>query len=313
MVWLDVALIVAGLVLLVLGAEGVVRGGAGLARRLGIKPLWIGLTIVALGTSAPEVAVSVYASWLGNGQVAVGNVLGSNVLNVLVVLGLTAVLVPVAVQLETVRRDIPLVAAASLLVLVLGATGTLGRTNGILLLVLLVAYLVHMARAARSAPPIFEVPAAPPLPMPVQAALVPVGILFLLVGGRAVVDGGTGLAEVLGLSDRVIGLTVVAVGTSLPEMATSLVAAWRRQVDIAVGAVVGSNLLNLLLVLGLAAVVRPLRMDPVVLLFDLPVLVATSLLLLRFAWTGMRVSRVEGVLLLLIYAAYLTATLAGWP
>lgn len=306
-VLLDVLRLVGGVVLLVAGATALVQGGSALAKRMGISPLWVGLTIVAFGTSAPELVVSAIASSEGSGGVAIGNVVGSNILNVLVVLGVTALWIPVAVQRVTVRRDITLLFGISLATLAIAADGTLHWAEGSLLLLGVVPYTLHVYREEkRGWMPVPE----PPTTMDRQAAWVQLaavlaGVAVLVVGGRLVVDGGAGVSVALGVPDRIVGLTFIAIGTSLPELATSLVAVFRKQVDLALGNIIGSNILNLLLVLGTAALVRPIAVDGLLLGLDLPLMVAVTMLLWRFASTRQRITRTEGGLLLGVYLFYL--------
>ncbi len=313
MLWLDGAWILLGVALLTVGAGAVVQGGAALARRIGISPLWVGLTVVALGTSAPEIVVSVMASVNGNGGIALGNVVGSNILNILIVLGLTALVVPVAVQQTTVRRDIFLVTAVSLGILALAADGVLHRGEGLLLLGIAVPYTFYVYQAEKKG----YVP-VPDLPhglarrsLALQVGATVVGIAMLIGGGQAVLKGAVSLAAAAGLSDRVVGLTIVAVGTSLPELATSIMAAMRRQVDLAIGNIVGSNLLNMTLALGGAAAAGNILVGQSTLRLDLPAVAILSLLLWRFASTHNHVSRIEGGALVGAYAAYVSLVLLG--
>ncbi|MBS41646.1 MAG: sodium:calcium antiporter [Nocardioides sp.] len=302
-----------GLVLLVSGGETLVRGGSGLGRTLGLSPLVIGLTVVALATSAPELAVSVDASLRGSPGVAVGNVVGSNITNVLLVLGVAALVLPVAVGRTLVRVDAPVMLALSALFWLLVLDGTVGRWDGVLLVVLVLVYLGWSVRVARRAPAegveqsagdAAEEPARGPA---VDALLVAVGVAMLVVGARLLVGAATELATAWGLSDLVIGLTVVAIGTSLPEVATSVVAALKGQPDLAIGNVVGSCTMNLGLVMGTTAVVAPADGVPVeasAVNFDVPFMVATALALLLVSATQRLVTRREGAVLVAYYVAY---------
>ncbi|HPS78916.1 MAG TPA: calcium/sodium antiporter [Thermoanaerobaculaceae bacterium] len=304
-------MIVVGLGLLALGGELLVRGSARLAAAAGISPLVVGLTVVALGTSSPELAVSLRAVTSGQSTLALGNLIGSNIFNILLILGLSALLVPLAVARQLVRRDVPVMIAASLAVPVLGLDGRIGRLDGLLLLAGLIVYLVWLVGAAmRSGQTTVA-------PRPVgscgwrnhwvtHAALVIVGLGVLLLGARYMVTGATALARWAGLSDLVIGLTVVAAGTSLPEVAASLIAGLRGERDIAVGNVIGSNIFNLLCVLGgTAAVARQgVAVPPSALRFDIPVMVAVAVACLPILITGFVVSRGEGALLVAFYVAY---------
>lgn len=311
-----------GIGLLTLGAEGLVRGAADLAERVGLSPLVIGLTVVALGTSMPEVAVSMGSAWIGNGSVALGNALGSNIFNVLVVLGGAAVIRPLVVNRHLVRLDVPVMIATSVLVLLMSLDGKLGRLDGAILLVLGVAYTVAVVRTGRSLEERpGDVPDAEDPPtaddhalatggtktLAAQVGWIVFGMVLLMVGARFVVMGASAAAHVLGVSDLVIGLTVVAAGTSLPELATSFVAAVRNQRDIAVGNVVGSNVFNVLFALGIAALAETggIPVPEGVLTFDLPVMVGVSLACLPIFFTGWAVSRREGLVFLAYYGAYL--------
>jgi cation:H+ antiporter len=321
---LPVAQVVLGIGVLTLGAEGLVRGAAGLAQRLGLSPLVVGLTVVAFGTSMPELAVSVGSAWIGNGGVALGNVVGSNIFNVLVVLGGAALIQPLVVHRQLVRLDVPVMIATALLVIVLSRDGTLGPVDGAVLVILGVLYTVIVVRYGRRTPagdvgppagleaadsPGDDLAWAPgrAATLPSQIAWIIFGLWLLAVGARFVVVGAVDVAHVLGVSDLVVGLTVVAAGTSLPELATSFVAAARNERDIAVGNVVGSNVFNTLIVLGAAALAERGGMPvPVgVRTFDLLVMLGVSVACLPIFFTGWTVSRREGALFVAYYVAYL--------
>jgi cation:H+ antiporter len=307
-----------GLVCLVAGAELLVRGAASIATRLGIAPIIIGLTVVAFGTSAPELAVSVSAGLAGSGDVAFGNVVGSNIVNILLILGGSAVIASLVVSQRIIRLDIPLLIGASVVALLLSLDNEIGRLDGVVLFAGIVAYTGWLIRAAQNerkdviaeydeAVEELEVEVID-RPLPVQAALVAAGLAILVLGSQLLVGSATDIAESLGVSDLVIGLTVVAVGTSLPELATSLLAAHRGQRDIAVGNVVGSNLFNLMCVLGLTGIVSP---DPIPvadssLRVDYPVMLAATIVLVPIIWKGFTIRRWEGLVLLAAYAAYVT-------
>jgi len=301
--------VVLGLGGLYLGAEGLVRGSAALALRLGVSPLVIGLTIVAWGTSSPEIVVSVQAALRGSADVAVGNVVGSNICNIALILGLASVLQPLRIQARLLRLDVPLLIGVSLLSGGLLWDGRLGWSGGVLLLGLLGGYTgLNFYLSRKESPELLQEGTAT-LPHPlrhpwIEGAIVVLGLGLLVVGGHWFLEGAVTLARWLGLSEAFIGLSVVAVGTSLPELATSVVAALRREADIAVGNVVGSNLFNLLAILGLSAVVRPLQTTDVQHL-DLLVMNALTWVLLPLMWSGHRIHRGEGLLLLGLYGAYL--------
>jgi cation:H+ antiporter len=314
---LTIALLLAGLVLLAAGAEFLVRGASRLAATAGISPLVIGLTVVAFGTSAPEVAVSVQAVTAGQADIALGNIVGSNIFNVLVVLGLSAAVAPLLVAQQLVRLDVPIMIGVSILVLVLALDGEISRFDGLLLVSGIVAYTVFAIRESRREGA--EVAAeyerqygraratgAGWKGWLLNISLILLGLGLLVVGARWLVAGAVGIATALGVSELVIGLTIVAAGTSLPEAATSIVAALRGERDIAVGNVVGSNISNLLFILGVAGIVAPdgLQAAPAVLSFDLPVMLAVAVACLPIFFTGHRIDRWEGILFLAYYAAY---------
>jgi cation:H+ antiporter len=306
-----------GIALLVGGAELLVRGASAIAGRLGVAPVVIGLTVVALGTSAPELAIGVRAAAGGDTEVAFGNVLGSNIANVLLILGSAAVISSLSVAQRIVRLDVPIVIAVSVAVFLLAVDGNVGRIDGALLLVVLVVYLGWLVRdARRESPDVLaeyrdviddvEGPTAD-RPLPVQGVLILGGLAGLVVGGELLVDGAVEVAAELGVSDLVIGLTVVAIGTSLPELATSVLAALRGQRDMAVGNVIGSNVLNLTAVLGATSVVAAdgVPVSDTALRVDLPVMLLATALLVPVLWNGFVITRTEGMVLLAAYGTYL--------
>jgi cation:H+ antiporter len=305
---LQVAQFVAGLALLVLGGNALVRGASALAARLGVSPLAVGLTVVAWGTSAPELAVSLGAAFRGQGDIALGNVVGSNIVNVLGVIGASALAAPLFVSRRLVRLDVPILIGLSVAVYGLALDGRIGLLDGLLLVGAGVAYTVFALRTSRGeAPPVAEAGApGHARALAVQAALVLVGLVLLGLGGRLLVESATAFARTLGVSELVIGLTVVAFGTSLPEVAASVIAAWRGERDIAVGNAVGSNIFNLAAVLGLTSVVAPggVPVAEAALALDLPVMIAVAVACLPLFFTGQAVARWEGMLLLAYYGAY---------
>ncbi len=301
-----------GVLLLYGGAEALVRGSAALALRLGLSPLLIGLTVVAFGTSSPELAVSVRASLAGQGDIALGNVVGSNIANVALVLGVCALVCPLRVNAQVVRWDAPILLGCSVLLVALLADGVLSRSEGAALFAGVFGYTaLSVLLARREASPSVQgefaegLPAAPRR-LWAEVFLVSAGLGLLVLGGQLLVSGAVTVARGLGLTEAFIGLTVVAVGTSLPELATSVVAAGRGEADLAVGNVVGSNIFNVLCVSGLASLIHPLASAGVT-RFDLWVMVASAAAVLPVVWTGYRVSRIEGTLLTLGYCGYL-----GW-
>lgn len=306
-------LFILGVALLGVGGELLVRGASGLARRLGIPSLIVGLTVVAFGTSAPEAAVSLFASLAGQPDIALGNVVGSNNLNILLILGLSAAIAPLLINRQLLRLDLPVMAGASVLVWALALNGTIGRWEGLLLLALLTAYtvvLVTLSRRARAAAAEAKAaaPAAATQPVWLLTVFVVGGLVLLVLGSRWFVDGAVSFARLVGVSELVIGLTIVALGTSLPEVASSVIAAIRNERDIAVGNIIGSNIFNLLFVLGLAATVSPagVTVAPAAARFDIPVMVVVALVCLPVFFTGKELCRWEGWLFLGYYAAYTT-------
>ncbi|MDO9467808.1 MAG: calcium/sodium antiporter [Thiobacillus sp.] len=307
-------LFVLGLVALVIGAEVMVRGASRLAVSWGISPLVVGLTVVAFGTSAPEMAVSVDAALSGSSDLAIGNVVGSNIANVLLILGISALIAPLLVHEQIIRQEIPVMIGASLLVLVLALDGSIGRAEAVLLFALVIAYTVFLVvqsrRASQAASDEFssEIPTSQwDRHWGVQVALVIGGLALLVLGADWLVGAAVVFAKHFGVSDLVIGLTVVAVGTSMPEIATSLIAALRGQRDIAVGNVVGSNIFNLLAVLGAAGMVSASGLDvpEAARNFDLWVMLAVAFACLPILLTGREIARWEGAVFLGYYAAYL--------
>ncbi len=300
----------AGLVLLFAGGELLVRGASALAFRFGVSALAVGLTVVGLGTSAPELVVSVDAALGGANDVSLGNVVGSNICNVALILGLSALLRPVNVEAKLVRIDGPLMVFVSVCVVAMLWDGALSRLDGVILLAGLVGYLVFTLWQARQESDVireeFE-SAVPGAVSRVGAAVgfVAAGLLALLAGGHLLVRAAVDLAEAIGMSQATIGLTIVALGTSLPELATSVVAAIRGQSDIAAGNVVGSNLFNMLGILGVTALITPLSRGEVG-WSDLGVMIGVAVIALPLLVTHLRLSRLEGAILLVIYVVYTT-------
>ncbi|MCE9634108.1 MAG: calcium/sodium antiporter [Planctomycetes bacterium] len=300
--------ILAGLVLLVIGAEALVRGASRIALRLGVPPLVIGLTVVAFGTSAPEVGVSIDAARSGRDDVAFGNVIGSNTFNVLFILGASALVAPLVVARKLVRIDIPVMIGTSMLAAWMASDLRVTLWEGVALLALLVVFTWATVRFSKNDPepagaPVSDAP--PPRFLP-NAAMAIAGLGLLMLGSSWFVDGASELARSFGVDELTIGLTLVAAGTSLPEVATSILASIRGQRDIAIGNVVGSNIFNILGVLGAAAVAAPdgLRVSQTAVSFDTPVMLAAAAGCLPLAWTGFRIGRREGVVLLAMYLAY---------
>lgn len=312
--------IVAGMVLLLGGGEALVRGAVAIARRLGVSPLLIGLTLVGYGTSTPELVASLEAAFAGVPAVALGNVVGSNIANVLLILGLAVLISPVRIEPNSFRRDAAALAISALAATGLAATGEVGRSAGLVLVGLVVLYTVATYRAEAAKPDewgaILEAEGelkdgSRPLGPARAAAFAVGGIVATVVGAGLLIDGAVTLARGLGVSELVIGLTLVAVGTSLPELVTALVAAWRRQTELAYGNVVGSNIYNLLGILGITALASPLPVPAGLLAFDLPTMLAATAALILFALTGWRIGRREGATLLAGYLLYLGVLFGG--
>jgi cation:H+ antiporter len=306
-----------GLVLLTLGGELLVRGAARLAALCGISPLVIGLTVVAFGTSAPELAVSVMSAFAGQADLALGNVVGSNICNVLLILGASALFAPLIVHQQLIRLDVPLMIVASLLLLPFGLDGVVDRLEGGILFAGVVTYTIYVVRKSRRegkttdddfTREFSDTATHTGKAWLVNLLLLGCGTVLLVLGSRWLVDGAVAIARYFGLSELVIGLTIVAIGTSLPELATSVVAAIRGERDIAVGNVVGSNLFNILSVLGLSSLVAPkgISVPASALSADIPVMIAVAVACLPVFFVGYRINRWEGALFLGYYVAYLT-------
>lgn len=297
----------AGLACLVVGGHTLVGGASALAGRLGVSRLVVGLTVVAWGTSAPELAVSLGAALVGKGDIALGNVVGSNIVNLLGVIGATALAAPLVVSRRLVRLEVPILVGLSVAVYLLALDRRIGSLDGLLLVAAGAAYTAFAIRSSRGEPGAgAHDPARSRPPLLSQAGLVALGLALLALGGHWLVTSATHFARQLGLSELVIGLTVVAVGTSLPEMAASVVAAYRGERDIAVGNAVGSNIFNLVAVLGLAGLAAPggVPVAEAALAFDIPVMIGVAIACLPIFFTGGAVGRGEGALLLAYYGAY---------
>lgn len=312
------ALILLGLALLVAGGEALLRGAVGLATLLRLTPALIGLTVVAAGTSVPELAVSAFAAGQGKVDIAVGNVVGSNLFNVAFILGLGALVRPLVVTGSTVKLEYPVLALVTLLCVALAQDGSINRVDGVLCLAIYLcftAYLVGLVREQMKDQELNEVrdAVAEITPRPAAwwcAALVAAGAALLAGGAHATVTGAVEVARVLGLSERVIGLTIVAVGTGLPEVVTSLVSSLRGRDDVAIANVIGSNLFNILVILGLGATISPLSVAPGIVASDVWWMLGVTLLLFPLMFTGRRINRWEGGLLLAVYVVYLAVLLA---
>ncbi|MBM9595653.1 calcium/sodium antiporter [Roseitranquillus sediminis] len=315
MIWIELT---AGLVLLLGGGEALVRGSVSAASRLGVSKLLIGLTLVGFGTSTPELVASLEAALSGSPGVAAGNIVGSNIANILLILGVSAALLPIATSRDAFRRDGTVLTAATLLMVAVILGGEMGRLVGGIFLILLLGYTLFSyfseTRARDAAGDVYEAEAdevaVPGMSLWAGLALAVAGIAGVIFGASLLVGSAIEIARGAGLSEAVIGLTLVALGTSLPELVTSVMAAVRRHGDVAFGNIVGSNVFNILGIAGTTALVSPFAVPPEIVRFDVWVMLAATLLLVVFAITGWRVSRREGALFLLAYAAYIFVQLS---
>jgi cation:H+ antiporter len=302
-------LFLVGLVGLFLGGEVLIRGAVGVARRFHVPPLIIGLTIVGFGTSTPELLVGLQAALAGAPALAIGNVIGSNIANILLILGSSALVAAVPLPLSTMRRDFAVMIGATLVLWLMLAGGTVTRTEGLLLVTALGAYLwLCLRNAAGSEPPASE---EPPRPIWQSIAMALGGLVILMVGARLLVDSSTEIARAFGVSEAVIGLTIVAIGTSLPELATAIIAALRGHSELAVGNILGSNVFNIFGILGVTATVTPIPVEPRFVGLDMSLALAAALAMLVFAALPGRVGRAGGAALLAAYAAYIGLMSAG--
>ncbi len=308
--------IVGSLVVLYFGANSLVKGAASIAERLGVSALVVGLTVVSFGTSTPELIVSIQASTNGFGEISIGNVIGSNIANIGLILGLSALILPLKAHLQLIRFDTPVMILTALLFLVFFLDNTIGRIEGLVFLSGIIAYTIFNVLKSRkehqklvlkefedSVPKVTRHWA-------LDVILIVIGLAALMVGSEFLVKNSVELARLIGLSEAVIGLTIVAVGTSTPELATSIVAAIKKQPDIAIGNVIGSNIFNILGILGIASLVRPIS-APGINLVDTLVMIGMSLMLLPFIKTGFTLRRWEGALMLAIYVGYVIYLLNG--
>lgn len=309
-----VLLVAAGLALLIVGAEVLVRGASALAAALGVPPVVVGLTVISVGTSAPELAIGIDSALNDAGPLAIGNVAGTNIVNLLLVLGLSAAIAPLAITVPTIRRDLPMMAVIGVLLLALCWDGTLSRLDGAVLLAIAVGYTILIVVQARRDPVAVEI-AQDEIRRPqgktwMHALLTVVGLAVIVVGADLMVSGAVDLSRSFGVSEAVIGLTVVAIGTSAPELVTTLVSTFRGERDMAIGNLIGSSTYNIGLVLGGSALVAPLGVTPELIHVDLPVMVGVMLLCIPVFLTGRRMSRIEGIGFVLGYAVYLGLLIA---
>jgi cation:H+ antiporter len=303
-----------GLALLILGADLLVKGSSRIASVVGISPLVVGLTVVSFGTSAPELAVSIQSTLNGVPDIAIGNVVGSNIFNVLFILGLSAVITPLVVNQQLLKIDVPIMIAFSIIVYLMSYNGVIGRLEGFILFGSLIAYTVFLIIQSRKETKSiqeeyskeFELKEKSPKVVLLSIVFVIVGLGLLILGSNLLVDSAVTIAQSLGLSKLIIGLTIIAIGTSLPEVATSVVASFKGETDIAVGNVVGSNIFNLLSILGLTSILSPvgIQVAASAISFDIPVMTAVAIACLPIFFTGNSISRWEGFVFLFYYIAY---------
>lgn len=309
-VLLQLVLIAVGFTFLIKGADWFVDGAAGVAGKFGIPQLVIGLTIVAMGTSMPEAAVSITAAFKGSADITIGNIVGSNILNILIILGITAVIVSIAVAKSTVRYEIPFMIGISVLLLVLGYTGnTVNRVEGVILWAAFISYLVYLMMMAKKNKEEGDEELKDKPLWKLLLAIV-VGVTLVVFGSDISVDAATRLAEIMGMSERFIGLTIVALGTSLPELVTSVSAARKGAADIAIGNIVGSNIFNILFVVGTTALITPVTFAAKFVV-DTLIAIAAAVLLLVCVAKKQRLSRKDGIAMLLGYAGYFTYLIMG--
>ncbi|TMV06458.1 calcium/sodium antiporter [Ruegeria sediminis] len=302
---MTILLFLIGLAALFVGGDLLLRGAVSTARSLRVSDLVIGMTVIGFGTSLPELLVSVQAAWTGAPGIALGNVIGSNIANILLILGAAALLFPVAAQFVNIRRDLLMMLAATVALWLLIADGRLGRAEGTVLVIGLAAFLWFSLRQSDPLPA--SAPADPARFKFQSAAQLGVGLALLIIGARLLVDSATTLARDAGISEAVVGLTIVAIGTSLPELATSLMAAWRRNASVALGNVIGSNLFNILGIMGLTAVIAPVTAQARFATLDMPIALATAGILVLLLWRSQGIGRVGGAMLFGGYLFYLIA------
>ena len=301
---MEILYVLGGLVGLFLGGEALLRGAVGVAQAARLSPLVIGLTVVGFGTSTPELLVSLKAALDGAPDIALGNIVGSNIANILLILGISALVWPITVADKALRRDGIVMLGAAVALFAVVAFGSLGRVTGIALVLALITYLWIALRQPRQDA---DTAVAPDRPLWASGLWVALGLVGLMLGAKYLVDGAVIMAGDFGVSEAFIGLTIVAVGTSLPELATSLVAALRKQSDIALGNIIGSNIFNILGILGVTAAITPIAAAPRFAQFDLPVMVGVSIVFALVLWRGGRIGHVAGLLCLAAYAVYIWA------
>ena len=308
--------------MLVAGAELIVRAGSKLAARLGVPPILIGLTVVSIGTSTPELAVGIEAALSGAGSLAVGNIAGTNIVNLLLILGLATAMRALPLPPQTQRLDVPVMGVAAMLVLLLAFDGVLGRVDGAILVAVAIAYTALLVWAARRPGgmdfpgPEEHTPAAPPRVLfaparsrlrgiAVSSLVLIVGLAIIVLGATWLVDGAVGIARSFGISESFIGLTIIAIGTSAPELATAIISTIRGNRDIAIGNLLGSSTFNLTIILGIPLLVQPMQLEPELILIDLPMMILATFFVGVLMLTGRRLRRLEGVIMVATYFVYL--------
>ncbi|MCR5290121.1 MAG: calcium/sodium antiporter [Treponema sp.] len=302
---LQFLILIIGFVFLVKGSDFFVMGAAGIAKKFGIPELVIGLTIVAMGTSAPEAAVSITGVIKGSADISVGNILGSNILNILIILGLSSVIIPIAVAQSSIRYEIPFTAFISVMLLILGYDRSIGRTDGIILWVFFIWYFYYLFRMVKQNPQeaSIDTEETPDMPIIKTIVLTILGLAMVIAGSHFAVDSASNIARTFGLSERFIGLTIVALGTSLPELFTSIQAARHHSTDIAIGNIIGSNIFNILFVIGTSSLIMPIpfasRFQ-----FDAAVAIGACILLFFCSLPKHKIGRISGILMLISYALY---------
>jgi cation:H+ antiporter len=296
------------LVFLFLGAEGLIRGSANLAIKIGITPLVVGLTVVALGTSAPELVVSLKAALMGNGSISLGNVIGSNIANITLILGIGALVRPIKINAAVVKRDVPIMLLVSILLVLFLLDGQIGFFDGLIFIVGLILYTAANVVLSRKEKNIhvkkeFEKGLKSKIGVPLSLAIMIVGLTIVILGANLFVQGAVAIAKLYNVSDAIVGLTIVSIGTSLPELATSIVASYKNQSDLVLGNVIGSNIMNILAILGITSLIVPIYFVGISYV-DIGVMLLSAIILLPLIKRGSIISRTEGVILLIGYIGY---------
>lgn len=303
--WLQVVLLIIGIVVVLKGADFLTGGAVGLAQRMGVPQIVIGLTIVAIGTSMPEFFVSLMSAINGTPDLAVGNIVGSNIFNALLIVGVAAMVAPITILRSTVKKDIPIAIFASVLLMGMTLDGSISRVDAAILFVFFIAFIWLTLRGAKKEGTGDDAQTAKPIGVAKAVGLVVAGLVFLVGGSNVFVDNASALAHGMGISDAVIGLTIVAGGTSLPELATSVVAAKKGNSGIAIGNVLGSNVFNILMILGITGLVQPMTISGITMV-DLTMMVVSMVLLWLFSFTKYRIERWEGVVLTVVFLGYIS-------